>query len=167
MIIQIKGKVNFPITLDPSVWIFDDRKIKLEEAFDASKTIVKDKVDPLKKADQLFSQALYFEKHIKPPVNKSLNKHERKEALLHSFVMPIKDFIDNAEPMADSKNVRLTLTNNEEVIITKSQLLESVFQFAIDGKQIKLDQEGPVYLIFGDGSNQDAPIKGIKSISLE
>ncbi len=33
MIIQIKGNVKYPITLDPSVWIFDDRKILLEDAF--------------------------------------------------------------------------------------------------------------------------------------
>lgn len=33
MIVQLKGNVQFPITLDPTVWIFDDRKIKLEEAF--------------------------------------------------------------------------------------------------------------------------------------
>lgn len=33
LIIQIKGNVKYPITLDPSVWIFDDRKILLEDAF--------------------------------------------------------------------------------------------------------------------------------------
>lgn len=33
MIIQLKGKVTYPITLDASVWIFDDRKIIFEEAF--------------------------------------------------------------------------------------------------------------------------------------
>ena len=31
MIVQVNGNVKFPITLDPSVWIFDDRKVLLEE----------------------------------------------------------------------------------------------------------------------------------------
>lgn len=29
--IQIKGEVKFPITLDSTTWIFDDRKVKLED----------------------------------------------------------------------------------------------------------------------------------------
>ena len=33
-IVHIKGKVKFPITLDPSVWIFDDRKFDLDTYFD-------------------------------------------------------------------------------------------------------------------------------------
>lgn len=29
--IQIKGAVNFQITLDSTTWIFDDRKVQLED----------------------------------------------------------------------------------------------------------------------------------------
>ncbi|MDN8677450.1 peptidyl-prolyl cis-trans isomerase, partial [Staphylococcus aureus] len=29
-IIMLTGKVNFTITLDPGVWIFDDRKVDLD-----------------------------------------------------------------------------------------------------------------------------------------
>ena len=29
--IQIKGDVKFPITLDSTTWIFDDRKVKIED----------------------------------------------------------------------------------------------------------------------------------------
>ena len=32
-IIPVKGAVKFNITLDPTVWIFDDRKIDLDEFF--------------------------------------------------------------------------------------------------------------------------------------
>ncbi|WP_250130006.1 hypothetical protein [Jeotgalicoccus sp. WY2] len=31
MIIQLTGNVRYQITLDPSTWIFDDRKIKIED----------------------------------------------------------------------------------------------------------------------------------------
>ena len=33
-IIPIKGNVDFQITLDPGVWIFDDRKLEIESLFD-------------------------------------------------------------------------------------------------------------------------------------
>ena len=29
--IQIKGAVKFPITLDSTTWIFDDRKVSIED----------------------------------------------------------------------------------------------------------------------------------------
>src|SRR5699024_9191515 len=93
MIVQIKGNVAYPITLDPSVWIFDDRKIMLEEAF--VEGVTEEQEDPLKKAAELFNQEIYSQKSIKPPVNKSLSREEQKKALIHSFVMPIKDFIQN------------------------------------------------------------------------
>ncbi len=37
MIMQIKGKVKFPITLDIGTWIFDDRKVDLDTYFDEEK----------------------------------------------------------------------------------------------------------------------------------
>ena len=163
MIIQLKGKVAFPITLDPSVWIFDDRKILLEEAF--QERAEEPEIDPAEKAEKLFNQEIYSQKSIKPPVNKSLNRTEREMALKHSFVMPIKDFLDNAEVHPSAASARLLIEDDEEVIITTEQLYDSLFLFAIDGKQIK--EQGPVHLYFGDGSNQDAPIKGIKQITLE
>src|SRR5690625_6189198 len=33
VIVQLAGNVGYPITLDPTVWIFDDRKVLLEEEF--------------------------------------------------------------------------------------------------------------------------------------
>ena len=29
--IQIKGAVNFPISLDSTTWIFDDRKVTIDD----------------------------------------------------------------------------------------------------------------------------------------
>ncbi len=29
-VIQVKGNVTYPITIDPSVWIFDDRKFSFD-----------------------------------------------------------------------------------------------------------------------------------------
>ena len=75
MIIQLSGKVKFPITLDASVWIFDDRKIILDDAF--SEKPKEEPVNELEKAAERFNVEIYQQK-IKPPVNKSINRYERE-----------------------------------------------------------------------------------------
>ncbi|WP_208589378.1 hypothetical protein [Gracilibacillus suaedae] len=151
MIIQIKGNVKYPITLDPSVWIFDDRKVKLEEAFTPSTVLNEDVIESNSKLN-------------KPPVNHSIKKYNKKELLEHSYLMPIKEFIENAEADKQVSEAILNTTDNNKFKITYGELLESFLLFSIDGKQIK--EKGPAYLYYGDGSNRDEPIKGIKVIEL-
>mgnify|MGYP001051368502 CR=1 FL=1 len=45
-IVTITGNVKYPITLDPSVWIFDDRKFDLDQFFSDFRE-VKDEEDDL------------------------------------------------------------------------------------------------------------------------
>lgn len=161
MIIQLKGKVTYPITLDASVWIFDDRKVIFEEAFIAREE--EEKEDKAKKAAQLFDQELYFKTKIKPPVNKTLNRYEKEQALTHSFVMPISDFINNAE-VEDDATKAILKTNSDDVVITIDQLINAYILFAVDGQPVK--EDGPVHLFFGDGSNKTDPITGVKEITI-
>lgn len=163
MIIQLKGKVKFPLTLDPSVWIFDDRKIILEEAF-TEKPAQEEEDDSLEKAAELFNQEIYSQIKMKPPVNRSINRFEREKILEHSYVMPIEDFINNAE-IEEGATRAVLETNGDDIVITTEQLKTAYLLFAVDGKQLK--DEGPVHLLFGDGSNKDNPIKGIKNIIIE
>src|SRR5699024_137918 len=113
MIIQINGKVTYPITVDPSVWIFDDRKSRLDEAFTTKDK--RKKKEPAEKAAELINQELYYRKSIKPPVNKSLSREEQKKALIYSYVMPFKDFMNNAELKNDA--VRAILTTNDDNVV--------------------------------------------------
>src|SRR5699024_10748319 len=92
MIVQITGNVSYTITLDPTVWIFEDRKILLEEAFteDIQK---KDKKDELADASDRFSQEVY-QQNLKPPINKTnkgISRKDREKILENSYVMPITD----------------------------------------------------------------------------
>ena len=159
MIIQLSGKVKFPITLDASVWIFDDRKITLDNAF--TKQTEEEPVDELEKAAERFNLEIYAQK-IKPPVNKSINRFEREQILKNTYVMPIYEFIKNAEVDSDVTNVTLTTTNGP-VEISLAELESSQFLFSVEGKPVK--EDGPVHLYFGDGSNKDKPIKGISKIT--
>ncbi|WP_345739397.1 hypothetical protein [Virgibacillus salarius] len=79
MIVPINGKVAYPITLDPTVWIFDDRKIELEKAF-TEKPVDTNDQDELERASQRWSQEVY-QQNIKPPVNRSIKKYEREKNL--------------------------------------------------------------------------------------
>lgn len=150
MIIQVKGNVTYPITLDPSVWIFDDRKVKLENAFTSDFSDDHAKTEDNSKLN-------------KPPVNNSIKRYNKKELLQNSYVMPIREFLEHAEVKENAKAVHLhTINGNVEISI--DALLNAFVWFAIDGKQIK--DQGPAYLLYGDGSNQDNPIKGIHAIEL-
>lgn len=162
MIIQLKGKVNYAITLDPTVWIFDDRKIDLERAFDNKiEEVVND--DALEKAAEVFNREIYTRAN-KPPVNKTINRFEREKILVGTFVMPIIDFLKHAE-VKDEASKAILKTDEDDIIISVEQLASALFLFAVEGKPLKDD--GPVHLYFGDGSNKDNPIKNVKGIMIE
>src|SRR5690625_1336628 len=161
MIVQLKGKVNYPITLDPTVWIFDDRKIVLEEVFNHENNENQNSEDNIKKRAEMFEQTY---NSIKPPVNKSINRFEREKILVNSYVMTIIDFLNHAEIKNEAERIILK-RNNDDVIITIEQLQDAYLLFSLKGKP--LTEEGPVQLLFGDGSNKHDPIKNITQIIIE
>ncbi|KGX88588.1 hypothetical protein [Pontibacillus litoralis] len=162
MVIQLTGNVQYTITLDPSVWIFDDRKIDFSKAFSK---IEQDKSDDdeLKKKAQFWDREVY-QQQINPPVNKSINSFEKKKILEGTFVMPIHHFLENALVYDNAKGAILETTNGE-IHITLDELQHSLLLFAQKGKQIQ--EDGPVHLYFQDGSNQQDPITGINKIVIE
>ncbi|WP_284140938.1 hypothetical protein [Virgibacillus sp. LDC-1] len=162
MIVPITGKVTYPITLDPTVWIFDDRKIILEDAF-LTQASSPDTTNELEKAAKRWDRELQQDV-VKPPVNQSINKFEREKILTHSYVMPITDFLNHAEIKADAKNARLE-TLQGDVVLSISDLQKSYLLFAMNGKPLK--EDGPVHLMYRDGSNKNNPITGVKKIVIQ
>ncbi|TFJ94526.1 hypothetical protein [Lentibacillus salicampi] len=164
MIVPITGNVTYTITLDPTVWIFDDRKILLEDAFNAD-VQEKDEKDDLAKASDRFSQEV-FQQNLKPPINKinkGIPRKEREKILENSYVMPIATFLGYAEVKKDANSVTLETANGDETI-SLTTLEKSYLLFSLDGKPLK--EEGPVQLLYSDGSNQENPIKGIQKITV-
>ena len=154
MIVPIKGNVKFPITLDPGIWIFDDRKISLDEAFQQTKETQVDEED----------KYLYDGPMNRPPTRNSAKRIDKDILFSTSYCIPIKDFLKNAEYNENATKAILT-TKNGDVTISLSQLENSLLQFSDKGKQLK--EDGPVYLLFGDGSNKDKPIKGVEVITIQ
>ncbi|GAB3799995.1 hypothetical protein [Virgibacillus kimchii] len=161
MIVPITGNVTYPITLDPTVWIFDDRKIEFDQAFNHSEKEKEN--DELENASERFNREVYHQS-AKPPVNRSIKKFEREKILKSTYVIPLNDFLENAEVKPEAKSVTL-VTGKVNVSISLDKLRQSYFLFAKDGKPLK--EDGPVHLYFQDGSNKDKPIKNITKIIVE
>ena len=79
--IQIKGLVKFPITLDSTTWIFDDRKVKIEDiesgVFEGTK--------PIKFEDNREWNRAILEGQTNPPTLNSEIKYRKRSVLEDSF----------------------------------------------------------------------------------
>ncbi|WP_101843761.1 hypothetical protein [Halobacillus sp. Marseille-P3879] len=162
MIVQIKGNVKFPITLDPTVWIFDDRKKSFDEVFHPE--ITEDKTDEaedeLKRKSLRFDREVYQQK-LNPPVNKSLHRKEKERIFTDSFMMPIKPFIHTSEPDSSVEEAVL-ITDGDSITLSADRFAEGLLLFSKDGKPLK--EGGPVHLYFKDKGENQQPITGIKEI---
>ncbi|API93762.1 hypothetical protein J32TS6_07720 [Virgibacillus pantothenticus] len=162
MIVPIKGKVTYPITLDPSVWIFDDRKIEWEHAFTDGSNVLEDDENDLKRASERWEKEV--SEQVKPPVNRSIKRYERDKILKSSYVIPLEDFLNHAEINADATEAVL-IREIGNVTIPLVELFNSYFLFSKDGKPLRTD--GPVHLYYKDGTNKNNPITHITGISIQ
>jgi hypothetical protein len=162
-IIQIKGKVKHPITLDPSVWIFDDRKVDLKTYFHTKSDQPSDSDDLTEYKKSISKQ---WDREIAegatlPPTLSSERKFLKEKLLTGTFAMPFQPFLTNAEP-DESARALVIIMNEEEVELPLEEAYNLLFCFSIDGKPIKDD--GPVYIYYGDGSNLNEPFKNVTEL---
>ena len=117
--IQIKGAVKFPITLDSTTWIFDDRKVSIEDlekgVFDGSKPI--DFED-----NHEWNRAIL----------------EKRAMLEGSFVINMTPFFKHSEPHDSATTIRLS-NEHDHLDIPIDLLPYLFFQFAKDGKRLYSD----------------------------
>ncbi|PNZ32248.1 Uncharacterised protein [Staphylococcus petrasii] len=129
--IQIKGAVKFPITLDSTTWIFDDRKVKIEDiengVFDGTK--------PVKFEDNREWNRAILEGQTNPPTLNSEIKYRKRSVLEDSFAINMTPFFKNAEPSENATKIKLY--NDKVSIEVPMELLPYLFfQFAKDGKRL-------------------------------
>src|SRR5699024_12842989 len=86
---QLKGNIKFQITLDPSTWIFDDRKLKVEELL----TNTEDQEQILFDDEAEWNRQI-IEGETKPPTLKSEKKYKKRELLDSSFAICIKTYLE-------------------------------------------------------------------------
>lgn len=141
MIIQIKGKVKYNITLDPSTFIFDDRKVEKEQLMQGKSS----EEDKITFKDNYEWNREILEGGSKPPTLISEKKFKKQALLEGTFLMNMHAFIINAEPHSDATYVEL---NNEDkkVQITLDELKDLYFQFSKDGKRLYEDGMVDAYI---------------------
>lgn len=163
-IIPIKGAVKYKITLDPTVWIFDDRRLDLTTYFTEHKEEDDEDLMYLKNAGAHWSREI-MEGATYPPTLKTERKFDRQGMKTGTFGMEIKHFLKNAEIDENAERVVFELQDGTEHAFSIEEASTIIFKYSQDGKPIS--DGGPVHLIFGDGSNVDNPIKNISAIRVE
>jgi hypothetical protein len=162
-IITVDGKVRYKITLDPGVWIFDDRKAELASYFQKGR-IAKDELEEYTKDISAHWDREIIEGAILPPTIKTEKTFEKQKLLSGTFVIPFKPFLKNAEPLSDAEMITV-ITHSDEMKFDLATAYDFVLGFSKDGKPIK--ENGPIYIYHGDGTNLDNPITNVRGFRIE
>ncbi len=160
MIIQIQGDIKFQITLDPSTWIFDDRKITLDEALTA----------PKEEEDITFGDNTEWNRQIiegtsKPPTLKSEKKYKNQQLLEETFIINLKPFLEYTEPER-GEEAMITYTHDEGTAILPFNEREKHYaQFSENGKRIYDDNM--IDLVIIGENNLEMRLKHVTAISIK
>jgi hypothetical protein len=162
-IIPIKGEVKFKITLDPGVWIFDDRRIDLNTFF-TTEHIEKDELAEYTKRMSAHWSREIMEGSTNPPTIQTEKKYEKTKMLTGTFGIYLHHFLKNAEVKENATKVVIETENGEHSFsLEEAQTL--IFKFSQDGKP--LHDDGPAYILKSDGSNLENPIKHVNAVRVE
>ncbi|KDE49685.1 MULTISPECIES: hypothetical protein [Geobacillus] len=162
-IIVLTGKVKFTITLDPGVWIFDDRKVDMDAYFSEpapQPTEAEQEDEEIKKLSAFWDREIQ-EGAVFPPTLKTERRFLKEKIITGSFGMPFAPFLRNAEPHEDASELVIE-TEHGETVIPLEKAYDLIFAFSKNGKPLRDD--GPVHIYFGDGSNREAPITHVRRL---
>jgi hypothetical protein len=162
-IVPIKGNVQHIITMDPGVWIFDDRRIDLETFFTVDH-IEKDEMEEYKKNMGKHWSREIMEGAVFPPTLKTEKKFERTKVLTGTFGIYLHHFLKNAEPKEDAQTLIFESSTGEQHTYPLTKAEDLILKFSHKGKPL---QDGPVHLLEKDGSNQDNPLRDIVAVIVE
>jgi hypothetical protein len=162
-IIIISGKVKYTITLDPGVWIFDDRRVDLTNYFSTKRENFNSLEEYTKDVSKHWDREI-IEGAIYPPTLKSEKKFEKEKVLTGSFGIPLRPFLVNSEPDSDADTFVIHCIEGEHEC-TLETAYELILGFSNNGKPLK--EDGPIHVYFGDGSNQQNPIKNVTGFTIK
>ncbi|MFT4416076.1 peptidyl-prolyl cis-trans isomerase [Fredinandcohnia humi] len=162
-IIMLEGKTKYKITLDPGVWIFDDRRVDLLTYFDSIRSKVDELSEYTKQVSHQWDREIR-EGAIYPPTLKTEKRFEKEKVLTGTFGIPLKDFIANASPTEDA-SIFTILHGDQRTSISLKEAYDAILGFSKDGKPLL--EDGPVHFYYGDGSNRMNPIKNINTFIIE
>lgn len=162
-IIQITGNVQHSITLDPSIWIFDDRRIDLNAFFDEG-YVEKDELEEyMKNIGKHWSREI-MEGATFPPTLETEKEFESSKEITGTYGIYLHHFMKNARPNEDATTIAFQTETGEEHSYPLHMLDDFILKYSDDGKPIQVD--GPVHVLFKDGSNIDEPIKNVVAVNI-
>lgn len=163
-IIPIKGEVKFNLTLDPGVWIFDDRRIDLNTFF-TEERIEKNEMEEYTKNMSAHWSREIMEGATYPPTLKTEKKFEKTKILTGTFGIYLKHFLQNAEVKENATTIVIETATGEEHAFPLSKADSIIFKYSQDGKPLR--EDGPVYVLLADGSNLNNPIKHVQAVRVD
>lgn len=161
MIIQVQGNVAFKITLDPSTWIFDDRKIDISGKNLTSEDITFDD-------DREWNRSI-IEGSSKPPTLKTEKQYKsKKEALTTgTFAIALAPFLEYTEPNA-GEDAMIIFTDSESGALIEIPYASRQHVFAYfckDGK--RLHSDGMFDLLFIEGDQIETALVHVDGIRFD
>jgi hypothetical protein len=162
-IISIRGNVKYTITLDPGVWIFDDRKVDLTTYFHEEHQTSNTLEEYTKSISKHWDREI-TEGSVYPPTLKTENKFQKEKLLNGTFGVPFKPFLLNAEPDQDAKSVLISC-GPTQVKLSLEEAYMLILGFSKDGKPLL--EDGPIHGYYQDGSNFENPLKHITGFTVE
>ncbi|WLD95020.1 peptidyl-prolyl cis-trans isomerase [Alkalihalobacillus sp. AL-G] len=160
-IVFIDGKVKFPITIDPGVWIFDDRKIDLDTYFKEGPKTETDTYT--KEVSEHWDRERMEGARVPSKSNDNKIHYDKMQLFSKSYGIPLSPFILNAQPEQKASHVIIGTKDGTEIKISVSEAKSAILGFSTNGKPVK---DGPVHFYYGDGSNQSKPIHSITRFTL-
>ncbi|WP_019122756.1 hypothetical protein [Brevibacillus massiliensis] len=159
-VIVIKGAVRFGITLDPSVWIFDDRKFDLRTYRPDGEDADKEQSAYLQGTGAQWDKEL--QEGATPPSEQRSLLQVRK-VLDGDYAIKLEPFLENAEPLPEATLLRIHRENKETITLPLERAKRAILQFAKDGKPIR--ERGPVLFYLPEQVNGE-PIDSITAFEL-
>lgn len=161
-ILFINGKVRFPITIDPTVWIFDDRKVDLTTYFDETREESSELETYLKHTSE------HWDREIRdgaafPPIQQSVKKYKKEQLINGTFGILLQPFLKNAEILEGATQVEIETTDSS-ITLPLETANQAILGFSKEGKPLR--EDGPVHLYFHDGSNRQNPIRNIRKFTI-
>lgn len=160
-VIQIKGNVQHEITLDPTIWIFDDRRIDLD-AFFTKDYVEKDELEEYKKNIGKHWSREIMEGATFPPTLETEKAFEETKDITGTYGIYLHHFLKNAKPNADASTIFFEVEGGESRSFPLTRLDEFILKYSIDGRPIH--ENGPVHVLLKDGSNKKDPMTNVKTI---
>ncbi len=150
MIIQLTGNVRYQITLDPSTWIFDDRKIVLEDLLAQAED-----GEEITFNDETEWNRQIIEGETKPPTLKSEKKHKKRELLENSFVISLAPFLEYAEAYEDEEAKIVFVHNDGETELLYKDRETFYAHFSNKGKRLHEDGLFDLLVVDSDGIEKE------------